>query len=209
MLGNRIKEKRKAAKLTQLQLGDAVGATKSSVCNWERGIYSPDVDTIERVAEVLRTTAGYLLGYTDDDRPKPKDIDGLHSLSVRSIPLLGSVHAGKPAFAEEDFEGYTAIGADVRCDFALRVKGDSMINARIMDGDIVFIRKQDTVNDGEIAAVLIDDDAALKRVRFLPGGLVMLQPENPRYQPIIVGGESETRDVRILGKAVAFQSDVR
>ena len=83
-----------------------------------------------------------------------------------------------------------------------------MTGARIHNGDIVFIRRQDTVLNGEIAAVLLDDDATLKRVRFIPGGITMLLAENPKYEPIIVGGDSETRSVRILGKAVAFQANV-
>lgn len=247
MFAERIKEKRKAAKLTQLALGEAVGSTKSSVCNWEKGLYKPDVDTVERIAEVLHTTAGYLLGYTDDDE-RYSDAEELDSLpegwldqfggnvkaavrayramdeeraqefalppgalpiTVQRVPLLGGIHAGEPSYAEEDFDGYVVLGSAVRCDFALRVVGDSMINARIHDGDIVFIRKQDTVENGEIAAVLIDDETALKRVRFLAGGMTMFCPENPKYEPIVVGGAGETRNVRILGKAVAFQGDVK
>lgn len=247
MFAERIKEKRKAAKLTQLALGEAVGSTKSSVCNWEKGLYKPDVDTVERIAEVLHTTAGYLLGYTDDDE-RYSDAEELDSLpegwldqfggnvkaavrayramdeeraqefalppgalpiTVQRVPLLGGIHAGEPSYAEEEFGGYVVLGSAVRCDFALRVVGDSMINARIYDGDIVFIRKQDTVENGEIAAVLIDDETTLKRVRFLAGGMTMFCPENPKYEPIVVGGAGETRSVRILGKAVAFQGDVK
>lgn len=247
MFAERIKEKRKAAKLTQLALGEAVGSTKSSVCNWEKGLYKPDVDTVERIAEVLHTTAGYLLGYTDDDE-RYSDAEELNNfpegwldqfggdvksavmayravdkeraqefalppgalpITMQRVPLLGGIHAGEPTYAEEDFDGYAVLGSAVRCDFALRVVGDSMINARIYDGDIVFIRKQDTVENGEIAAVLIDDETTLKRVRFLAGGMTMFCPENPKYEPIVVGGAGETRSVRILGKAVAFQGDVR
>lgn len=247
MFAERIKEKRKAAKLTQLALGEAVGSTKSSVCNWEKGLYKPDVDTVERIAEVLHTTAGYLLGYTDDDErySDAEELDNLPEgwldqfggdvksavrayramdeeraqefalppgalpITAQRVPLLGGIHAGEPTYAEEDFDGYVVLGSAVHCDFALRVVGDSMINARIYDGDIVFIRKQDTVENGEIAAVLIDDETTLKRVRFIGGGMTMFCPENPKYEPIVVGGAGETRSVRILGKAVAFQGDVK
>lgn len=247
MFAERIKEKRKAAKLTQLALGEAVGSTKSSVCNWEKGLYKPDVDTVERIAEVLHTTAGYLLGYTDDDErySDAEELDNLPEgwldqfggdvksavrayramdeeraqefalppgalpITAKRVPLLGGIHAGEPTYAEEDFDGYVVLGSAVHCDFALRVVGDSMINARIYDGDIVFIRKQDTVENGEIAAVLIDDETTLKRVRFIGGGMTMFCPENPKYEPIVVGGAGETRSVRILGKAVAFQGDVK
>ena len=84
-----------------------------------------------------------------------------------------------------------------------------MIGARIYDGDIVFIRKQSDVEDGEIAAVIIDDEATLKRVYKLPGGRTQFRAENPKYAPIDVGGNGESRSVRILGKAIAFQSDVK
>ena len=247
MLAQRIREKRKAAKLTQAELGEAIGSTKSSVCGWEKGLHKPDVDTVEQIAEALHTTAGYLLGYTDDDE-RYSDAEELDSLpegwldqfggdvksavrayramdeeraqefalppgalpiTAQRVPLLGGIHAGEPTYAEEDFDGYAVLGSAVRCDFALRVVGDSMINARIYDGDIVFIRKQDTVENGEIAAVLIDDETTLKRVRFLAGGMTMFCPENPKYEPIVVGGAGETRSVRILGKAVAFQGDVK
>lgn len=244
MFAERVKERRKKAHLTQRQLGEAVGCANSTVSNWEKGFYIPDIDTVEKVAKVLDTSAGYLLGYMDDpDALKLHEgpaftlewisrfnniedaLQAYEALESRAqaagfldktlpiaqlpIPMLGTIHAGEPTYAEEEFESYVEAGATVRCDFALRVVGDSMINARILDGDIVFIRRQDTVADGEIAAVLIDDETTLKRVRRLPGGMLMLQPENPKYQPIIAGGENETRTIRILGKAVAFQSDVR
>lgn len=99
-----------------------------------------------------------------------------------------------------------AVGADVDCDFALRCKGDSMTGARIYDGDIVFIKRQDFVDEGAIAAVLIDDDATLKRVYHLADGRLELRAENPKYRPIVVGGEDDTRIYKILGKAMAFQS---
>ena len=98
---------------------------------------------------------------------------------------------------------------DIDADFCLRAKGDSMIGARIMDGDIVFIRNQPMVDNGEIAAVIIDDEATLKRVYYdRDAGKLMLVPENPKYSPLMYVGE-ELNNIRILGKAVAFQSDVK
>ena len=114
---------------------------------------------------------------------------------------------GVPVSAS-DFSSYTVAGAQIDCDFALRCEGDSMIDARIYDGDVVFIRQQDYVDDGTIAAVLIDDEATLKRVYHLSDGRVELRAANARYAPIILGGENETRSLRILGKAVSFQSNV-
>lgn len=247
MLGDRIKERRKAAHVTQQALGDMIGFAKGTVCGWEKGLFKPDVDTIEAIADALNTTAGYLLGYTDDpenydraeeldsipggwaalfgadteamvktyramedDRARERSLPrGALPIRKQRVPMLGKIHAGEPTYAEQEFEHYVEASSTINCDFALQVEGDSMSNARILDGDIVFIRRQERVADGDIAAVLLDDDTTLKRIRYLPGGMVMLMPENPSYAPIIVGGSNETRNVRILGKAVAFQSNVR
>ena len=93
-----------------------------------------------------------------------------------------------------------------QADFALRVSGDSMVGARIHDGDIVFIRQQDDVDDGQIAAVIIDDSATLKRVYHIPGGLQLLS-ENPKYPPMIFTYPG-CGAIRIIGRAVAFQSSL-
>lgn len=126
---------------------------------------------------------------------------------MRKIPLLGSIACGAPILADEHIEGEVDIPSHVHADFALVCKGDSMINARIFDGDIVYIRQQDMVESGEIAAVLIDNEATLKRVKLLPDRII-LSPENPLYDPLVFRGE-EMNNVRILGKAVAFTSTVR
>ncbi len=104
------------------------------------------------------------------------------------------------------FESYIEAGANIRADFCLRVKGDSMINARICDGDIVFIRKQPNVNDGEIAAVLIGDEATLKRV-YKKKNEIILVAENPNYAPMVYKNH-ELNEIIILGKVIAFQSNI-
>lgn len=111
----------------------------------------------------------------------------------------------------EKRESYIMAGTNIKADFCLRASGDSMINARILDGDIVFIRKQDMVENGEIAAVITNDnsEATLKRVFYYPEkSLLILKPENPAYEDFIFQNE-ELNEVHILGKAIAFQSDVR
>ncbi len=127
--------------------------------------------------------------------------------NMRKIPLLGKIACGAPILAEDHIEEYIDIPKHIHADFALTCQGDSMINARIFDGDIVYIRQQDTVESGEIAAVLIDNDATLKRIRIFEDH-VSLEPENPQYRPIVLWGE-EMNTVRILGKAIAFTSAVR
>lgn len=127
---------------------------------------------------------------------------------MRKIPLVGTIACCVPILAEEHIEDYIDIPKHIRADFALMCKGDSMINARIFDGDIVYIRQQDMVENGDIAAVLIDDgEATLKRVRLFDDH-ISLEPENPMYKPIVFWNE-EMNTVRIIGKAVAFTSAVR
>ena len=123
--------------------------------------------------------------------------------------MIGTTACGKPITANEEKELYVEAGAEIEADFCLRAKGDSMIRARIYDGDIVFIRKQSMVDNGEIAAVVIDDEATLKRVNYYPEkNLLILKAENPDYEDLVYTGE-QLDHIIILGKAVAFQSDVR
>lgn len=200
------------------KLADILATTPAYLMGW-----TDDPEDYEQAEELDSLPEGWLDQFGGDvkaavrayramDEERAQEFalpPGALPITMQRVPLLGSIHAGEPTYAEEDFAGYAVLGSAVRCDFALRVVGDSMINARIYDGDIVFIRKQDTVENGEIAAVLIDDETTLKRVRFLKNGKAVLYPENPKYEPIFIGEEGETRNVRILGKAVAFQGDVK
>lgn len=143
----------------------------------------------------------------DEDRAREAALPpGAMPVTTRRVPLLGAIACGEPILAESDLDTFAVVGNAIECDYALRCQGDSMINARIYDGDVVFIKKQEFVDDGTIAAVLIDDEATLKRVYKLSDGRIELRAENPLYKPIMVGGEGETRTFRVLGKAVAFQS---
>ncbi len=191
-----------------------VKMNKSDISQYVSGKVIPSQEKLTVLSKALGVTEPWLMGYdvsralaaetSDDDFFYPD----MFPIETRTVPLLGTIYCGEPSYAAESFDSYVMVGSNVPCDFALRAKGDSMIGARIHDGDIVFIRRQDTVDNGDIAAVSLDDDATLKRVRFLKGGLTMLMAENPRYEPIVIGGEDETRTVHILGKAVAFQGDV-
>lgn len=127
--------------------------------------------------------------------------------NMRKIPLVGTIACGTPILAEENIEEIVDMPEHVHADFCLRCRGDSMINARIYDRDIVYIRKQPTVDDGQIAAVLIGDEATLKRVHFFPDHIV-LEPENPLYRPLVYW-EQDMEQVHIIGLAVAFTSNVR
>ncbi len=128
------------------------------------------------------------------DEPMPK----------KKIPMLGKIACGEPIYADEDFDTFVEVNSDLKADFCLTCSGDSMINANTFDGDIVFIRKQDIVDDGQIAAVIIEDEATLKRVYYdRKNNRLTLQAENPKYCPLVYIGE-ELNSIRILGKAVAL-----
>lgn len=205
-----IKNRRAELNLTLEDVAKAVGVGKATVQRWESGeIKNLRRDRIAKLAKVLNLPPSALVtaddSYEDYERT---EFDNVCPIDRFHIPILGDIACGEPRFADSDFEGYTEVGAGIRADFALHCKGDSMIGARIYDGDLVFIRRQDDVADGEIAAVIIDDEATLKRVYKLPGGRVQLRAENPRYAPIYIGGDDESRYVHILGKAVAFQGNV-
>lgn len=203
----------KKAGLSYGELATMTKIPKSAIQRYATGETEKiPLNRIRLLASALNTSASIILGWTVDE-PKPT-ILGIPShpdilpITTKYIPLVGTIACGEPIYAEENYSAVLPVGADIDCDFALRCSGDSMIGARIFDGDIVFIKKQPIVLDGEIAAVLLDDDATLKRVYHLADGRVELRAENPRYKSIIVGGEDETRDFHILGKAVAFQSRV-
>ena len=168
--------------------------------------------TMKKIADVMGISVNVLLEQVDDT---PIDMGedytafpNILPVTTKKIPLLGEIACGEPIFACEDRESYIEAGTNIAADFCLRARGDSMINARILEGDIVFIRKQDMVQNGEIAAVIIDDEATLKRVYYYPQRKkLLLNAENPKYEPLMYVGE-ELDHIRILGKAVAFQSDV-
>lgn len=204
-MGQKIKALREENNLTLEQVGNAVGVGKSTVRKWENGIIANmRRDKIADLAKVLHTTPAYLMGWKEE-----VELDNLFRIEKRKFPLLGNIACGTPIFANEEKELYVEAGANIHADFCLKAKGDSMIGARIYDGDIVFIRKQEMVNNGEIAAVIIDDEATLKRVNYYPEkNLLILKAENSNYEDLVYTGE-QLDHIIILGKAVAFQSDVR
>lgn len=135
--------------------------------------------------------------------------DNIFPIKTKQIPLLGEIACGEPIFANEEYGEYVMTSDELDADFCLQAKGDSMKGARILNGDIVFIRKQDMVDNGEIAAVVIGDEATLKRVNYYPDkNLLILKAENPKY-PDQIYTDEQLDTVKILGKAIAFQSDVR
>ena len=160
-----------------------------------------------KIAKYFGVSVEYLLGQETSEDIFSKY--GLSPITKKKIPLLGDIACGQPIFANEEHDSYIMMGTEINADFCLTAKGDSMINARINDGDIVFVRQQDTVENGEIAAVVIDDEITLKRVFYYPEqNRLVLAAENTSYAPFVYVGE-ELNHIFILGKAVAFQSDIR
>lgn len=206
-ISTRIRDLRAKHGLTLEQVAQQVGVGRSTVRKWETGIIeNMRRDKIAKLAAALHTTPGYLMGWADEDEISfPSNI--IPMPEMKKIPLIGSIACGAPILAQEHIEDYIDQPKHIQADFALTCKGDSMINARIFDGDIVYIRQQDAVDNGDIAAVLIDGEATLKRVRLFDDH-ISLEPENPQYRPMVYWGQ-EMNNIRILGKAVAFTSAVR
>lgn len=204
-IGDRIRKLRTNAKLTQKDLAEILDCSTSAIGMYEQNRREPDTESVMRIAVQFGVTTDYLLGHQSEDVSP----DNVFPLRTKRIPLLGDIACGEPIFADEQHGNYVITSDNIEADFCLRAKGDSMIGARILDGDIVFIRSQPEVENGQIAAVIIDNDATLKRVYYYPDQQkLVLTPENPAYEPYVYVG-SELSQVRILGKAVAFQSVVR
>lgn len=205
-----IKNRRIELGLTMKEVAEAVGVSEGTVSRWESGdISNMKRDKIQKLSKKLNISPLVILG-CEEDTPFSSIFSIPNILpmpEMKKVPLLGSIACGAPILAEEHIEGYVEVPSHIHADFTLRCKGDSMINARIFDGDIVYIRQQEEVNSGEIAAVLIDDEATLKRVK-LHADRIILEPANPLYDPLVFRGE-EMNNVRILGKAVAFTSIVQ
>lgn len=202
-----IKFLRERLGMSQEVLAEKTGyRDRSSIAKIESGKVDLSQSKIAAFAAALNVSPAQLMGISDSPEtqlppgclPMPKFV---------KKPRLGTIACGEPVLAVEEATEFDDVPDDVSCDFTLLCKGDSMINARIFDGDVVYIRKQDMVNNGEIAAVLIGDETTLKRVHLFEDHIV-LSPENPMYKPFVYWGE-EMNSIRILGKAVAFKSLVR
>lgn len=205
--GERMKQRRKDIGMSAETIAQQLGVSPSTIYRYECGdIEKIPGDILAPLAKSLQTTQAWLMGWQDD--PSGAIVDNILPMpKMKKVPLLGTIACGEPILAAENLEGLVNMPDDIHANFALRCKGDSMINARVFDGDIVYIRQQDTVENGEIAAVLVDDEATLKRVRLFDDHIV-LEPENPMYKPLVYWGE-EMNTIRILGKAVAFTSTMR
>ena len=199
-MSNYLSERRKELGLTQKEVADAVGVAEATVSRWESGeIANMRRDRISALAKILKCSADFIMTGNQNAPTVPPGFDPLPEMAT--VPLVGRIACGQPITAEENLEGYVSIPAEWHATFTLLCEGDSM-EPRIKDGDLVAIRSQPQVENGEIAAVRIDCEATLKHVYLYPDKIV-LQPENPNYAPIVKIGE-EMNDVTIEGKAVGL-----
>lgn len=197
-LGDKIRDARKAAGLTQRQLADKIKVSNTSISNWEKGVSNPDPDTIQHLCWALDVQPNYFFSV---DSPSSLSVGFTPMPETERRPRVGRIACGDPITAEENIETYDEVLTSWHADFTLMCCGDSML-PKIEDGDIVAIRAQATVENGEIAAVRIGDEATLKRV-FIHPDYIELRPINPDYQSIIRRKE-EMEDIKIEGRAVGL-----
>lgn len=205
---NRLRLLRNSRSLSQQTLSEKIGVSKSSINMYERGEREPSFETLEAIADFFNVDMDYLLGKSDVERkyafvqPIPTGFEPIPQM--QKVPLIGDIACGQPITAEENLEGYVDAPAMKQIDFALTCHGDSMIDAGIYDGDIVYIRKQPEVENGQIAAVRIGSEATLKRVYYYPEeGKIILQAANAAYPPMSYSGE-ELNDISIEGLLIGF-----
>lgn len=194
-----IRKRRRDLGLTLAQIAEMMGVTEATVQRWESGnIKTLRYEKISKLANILEVNPAALMGWED---ALPSNVVPLHPM--KKVPLVGQIACGTPILAEENITDYVDVPGHIRADYALTCKGDSMINAGIREGDVVYIRQQEEVENGQIAAVLIDNDEATLKRFYHKGDTVQLIPENPAFPPLVYIGE-EANAVRVLGLAVAY-----
>ena len=203
-----IRNKRIELQLTMKQVADAVGVSEGTVSRWESGeIENMRRDKIASLSKLLSIDPRIIMGWNIDNHEESiPSYSNITPITKKKFPLYDGIAAGQPRLMPDGIETYVEFTTSIRADFVLRVHGDSMIGARIHDGDLVFVRQQPEVENGEIAAIAIGDEATLKRV-YRYGDTLSLRAENPAYKEMVFTGE-ELNNIHILGKAIAFHSDI-
>jgi len=194
VIGKNIKRLRKIRGYSQEQLARKLNVTQGAVSHWENGNTLPEAGQLLSLAEIF----GVSLDEFTDDSPQ-RDLDGVVAMRKMIVPIVGEIACGTPILASENVEGYADLPDGIHADFALRCKGDSM-SPLFEDGDLVLIRQQPDVEDGQIAAIGINGEATLKHV-YKNGNGVLLCANNPKYAPITANPEE---DVKVYGLAVGY-----
>lgn len=203
--GERLKSLRLQRGMTQKDVADKLGVKSQAIHKYETGIViNLKRSTIEKLAQIFDVSPLYIMGL-EDSVGAYNNIE--QAPTFYTVPVIGSIACGTPIEAIENKSGEVQVDNRYKVDFALICRGDSMINARIFDGDVVYIRAQPDVENGEIAAVLIDNEATLKRVYKYPNR-IELRSENPTF-PVLNYEAEMLKEIRIIGKAIAFSSEIR
>lgn len=207
-LCERLKEALQLRDMKPSVLSYKTGISEASISHYLAGHYEPKTQKIKAIAKALRVSDSWLSGY--DVPMLSNDIDlesyGLRNITKKRFPMLGEIACGQPIFAEQDFESFIDAVDEIDADFCLTARGDSMIEARIKDGDVVFIKQMPIVQNGEIAAVIIDGEATLKKWFYYPEKQkLVLNPANQNYEPLVYTG-AELDTIICLGKAVCYMS---
>ena len=210
-IGEIIKDYRKKHDLTLRDFAQKAGMSHGYIAMLEDGKNSktkepmiPTLPSLKKISTALGISLSELISVSDDMPVKlqEEDLIPIRTIIQKKLPMLGNVACGEPIFANEDHETLVDADGSLDADFCLTAKGNSMINARIFDGDILFVKSQASVNDGEIAVVLIEDEATVKRVYYdKENNIITLMPENPMYKPMRFEGE-KLNQIRILGRVV-------
>ena len=197
---------------TQKEVADAIHVSAQTFNTWCQGKALPRMGKLQRLADYFHIKKSSLIDAADDfdgEADGPESVFSFAGHKVVNLPVLGSISCGKPVMMSEEHSLIMPVDASFRADFILRASGNSMINARIDDGDLVFICCHAPIENGNIAAVALEDEALLKRFYYYPDRkMIILKAENPQYEDLIFS-ENELTDIHILGKAVAFLSTLR
>lgn len=194
-ISKNIKKLLKEKGWSQIKLSEISGISKSTLSDYINCKTLINPGNVEKLAKAFNVKKSEI-----DPSFKTQSIYPVAEEKLIEIPVVGQISCGNGMIAYEEIERYETTpkswvnGGEY---FYLRAKGDSMINARIREGDLLLIRRQDDVESGEIAAVLIDEEAVLKRVYKNEQGNVILQSENPKYPPIVLNGD---KNIKIVGK---------
>lgn len=198
----RIKQLREELGKSKAQVARELQIPYTTFVNYENEAREPNSEVLIMIANYFHVSVDYLIGRTENRHGNSLPVSNLVPLKhIIKVPIIGRIACGSPILAEQNYEGQTFCPDEVNADFALRCQGDSMIDANIQDGDIVFIKETPEVENGEIAAVVVGEEATLKKV-YYHDDTVTLIPANSSYEPMVFK-KDEINDIRICGKAVA------
>jgi len=191
--------------ITPADLSKKSGVSKGLISKYLNGFAEPKQDNLKKLADALDVSTAWLMG-ENVPQNKINDIGDIFPYRGVKVPMLGEIACGEPIYASEEHGEF--VDTESPADFCLRCKGDSMINAKINNGDTVFLRRQDAVDNGEVAAVIIGDEVTLKRVYYYPDNdLMILKAENPLFKDMIFQGR-ELEGIKVIGKALYCQTKI-